>query len=422
MSVTRYVFSRPALLVSLLATATLLAGGWVLRLNQDNIRVSTVRDSAGVTMVSNTDPLLDQNCIALDTIPVLIIRSGTGAWADPFLSGTVGGVVLGDGRVALLDAGSRELRLYSASGTYLGFAGGPGHGPGEFVEPTWLGRGGADTLLVWDDAQRRLTAFDRTGRLLSSRLVAADGGERVGPSRVLGRFGDGSYFTGPGGLFQMPRERGQARIREPYGKLDAATGHVATLVEGRGSESVAGARGWYVLPFGKRDIAVAHGETLVMGDNGTSVLRYFGMDGVLVREVHWISHPAPVTDDDRDAHRQYAATISPRAVPPMDARYASVRPIFSGLHSAKGGQLWVESFTGGWESPGSWLVFNAEGRLLCRVSVPGRPRVLEIGDAYLLAVQQDGSGEETVTLYRHSGGRVGVGGADGRARLSTLWR
>lgn len=48
------------------------------------------------------------------------------------LFGVIGAISLSDGRIAVVDAGSSEIRYFSSEGAYLGAVGGVGDGPSEF--------------------------------------------------------------------------------------------------------------------------------------------------------------------------------------------------------------------------------------------------------------------------------------------------
>jgi len=361
----------------------------------------TVRDSAGVTIVVNHRPTSPHGCITVEKSPTVTIRSGGGQGDPmPILFRVAGGVALPDGRIALLNGGSRELLFYGADGTHLTSAGGPGGGPGEWLEPTWMNRGGPDTLLVWDETHRRLSMHDEAGGYLGSQQIGTDGGVGMGPSTISGRFRDGSLLTIPGGLVATPPPVGIQRSPESYGRLVLGTGRSTVLARGRGAERAVADERWYYLPFGKNDQTAALGGVLVVGDNGHSRLLYFGMDSRLRRVVTWISEPSPVTTADREAYRAHMASISPRAVPPDGAIYAEDRPRFATLQSDRLGWLWVRQYAAGWESPAPWLVFDEAGVLQCSVEAPGRVRPLEIGADYLLAVHRDDQDEETVVKYR----------------------
>ena len=72
-----------------------------------------------------------------------------------------------DGNVYVGEASGAEIRVYSPSGTVLRRFGGEGGGPGEFEGIPRFGVIG-DTVWAVDVEARRITLFDRQGRLLST--------------------------------------------------------------------------------------------------------------------------------------------------------------------------------------------------------------------------------------------------------------
>jgi hypothetical protein len=82
-----------------------------------------------------------------------------------------------------------------------------------------------------------------------------------------------------------------------------------------------------------------------------------------------------------------------------DARFADERPRFSAILSDLTGWIWVRSYAAGWERQGDWLLFDEDGVLRCRVELPDRLRVLQIGEGHLLGVARDELDEESVLLF-----------------------
>jgi hypothetical protein len=79
---------------------------------------------------------------------------------------------LADGRIVVLDGGSRQLRFFDSTGVVLGTVGMEGEGPGEFRNPTRLRRTFGDSLQVWDARLSRLSFFDDQGSFRSSSIQA----------------------------------------------------------------------------------------------------------------------------------------------------------------------------------------------------------------------------------------------------------
>jgi hypothetical protein len=116
------------------------------------------------------------------------------------LFGIVGGALLDDGRVAIANAGTSEIRVFRRDGTLSRRIGRQGAGPGEFRALSWIGTSTGDTLLAWDPSDLRITVFGSDGSLLETRRVSPPELEEypLGMMPVMvGRMNDGTFvFTG----------------------------------------------------------------------------------------------------------------------------------------------------------------------------------------------------------------------------------
>jgi hypothetical protein len=359
----------------------------------------TERDSAGVTVVSNHWDGSSRGCVTIAAEPTITAPADPAA---PPLYRVRGGAVLSDGGLAILNAGSRQVLFFGTDGRIERVVGRQGSGPGEFVNPTWLGHGRGDTLFVWDGGLMRLTVLGQAGELLAMHQVHA--GDADGkPIAIRGLFDDGSFFHSPGPLVFFDGTPGVVRLPEVYGRYDTTARRAEPLVDAAGVESVQGDGGIYVLPFGKEDIAVAHGDAVVIGDNGASALRWYGLDGRLRRVVDWVSEPVAVTAHDRRKYWERYGEVFPQHARRSEqrSRFAAERPRFASLRRDRAGWVWVGTYRPAWESRGGWLVFDEDGVLRCTVDPPrSRFAMLEIGEAYVLAVRTSEDGEETVVLHR----------------------
>lgn len=356
------------------------------------------RDSAGVTVVFNHTDGAARGCITIAGHPQITIPSGP---ASPPLFRVRGGAILGDGGIVLLNAGTKQLLVFGPDGRFRRAVGRAGSGPGEFMDPRWLGRGDGDTLYVWDGRLMRLSMFDGAGDLVGVHQVRV-GDERGLPVAISGRFADGAFLSAPGPLVFFDGTRGILRHPQPYGRYTLSTGVADSVTVGAGMEFVTGEGGVYELPFGKRDVVEPVGNLLVVGDDGTSVLRYYDRSGALRRRVNWVARPVPVTSRDRREYIRYVNSIFPSHAQRQerDTRFAEQRPLFSGMIADDLGWLWVRSWRGGWEAWGPWLVFDGEGVLRCSVDPPnGRFTALDIDASQVLGWQRDENDEESVVLH-----------------------
>ncbi len=123
-------------------------GGW-----------ATVTDTLGTGAVrlSHTPP-------ATPTPPSTLqeeLRIGSGESAASGGFGSIKGLqVLRDGRIAVLDATAKELRIFDTSGQLMEVFGGEGQGPAEFGEPFGLMQDASGRLWVPDYGNARMSVID----------------------------------------------------------------------------------------------------------------------------------------------------------------------------------------------------------------------------------------------------------------------
>lgn len=151
--------------LSLVALAAALSGGCG---SDGALSGFAVRDSAGVMIAENTAPVWEEGSAwRLSAEPALEIGVFEGA-PEYQLFRVAGALRLADGRIAVANSGTHELRFYSADGTYLSATGREGEGPGEFkglAQPLLLA---PDSLLVWDWSIARASIFDDDGTFARS--------------------------------------------------------------------------------------------------------------------------------------------------------------------------------------------------------------------------------------------------------------
>ena len=90
-----------------------------------------VRDSAGIRIVENTNPLW-QPGQEWRLSPEPVVDIGGGETEEQQLFRVAGALRLGNDRIAIADGGSMELRFYDSNGGHEKSVGGRGEGPGEF--------------------------------------------------------------------------------------------------------------------------------------------------------------------------------------------------------------------------------------------------------------------------------------------------
>jgi len=84
---------------------------------------------------------------------------GGGEQAEEQFYRVVGVARLSDGRVAVADAGSQEVRLFASDGRFLSSMGGKGAGPGEFTDLEFMAMLPGDSIFAYNGAPTRVTIF-----------------------------------------------------------------------------------------------------------------------------------------------------------------------------------------------------------------------------------------------------------------------
>jgi len=357
------------------------------------------RDSAGITIVESVGPAwgnpaqtgpVDPNAWRIDPEPVLdLSESGTG---DAHSFYQVRGMRrLPDGSLVVLNAGSDEIRQFSADGGFAGSFGGSGQGqgPGEFTNAQQLEVAG-DTILV----------VDRNGVI----SVFGPGPVLIRETR-LARRTLAVHAIGSGRLV--------ARIVPPIPELGRLTRVPETLrtyrLDGSGGDSIGWTPGYEdyivgdmrIVPlFQKKAVVDTHGGRIFTGSSDRMQVEEMTATGDTVRILRLAPYALAVTEAravaERDA-RLDAPTPQGRPMPPRlrqlieDMPLPTTRPAYADMIVDPTGAIWLRPFRGMSEGggPESWLVLDPSGRWLGRVEVPEDFHVWDIGIDEVLGVWHD---------------------------------
>ncbi len=169
------------------------------------------------------------------------------------LFNAVSSVRLDDGRIAVLNAGTHELRIYDAEGRIAGIEGREGNGPGEFAVPVRLYRVGRDSLMVYDRGNVRFSVHTLDGTFVRTERAVHERGRSAYDEWLYDR----SWIDGP----TLGRGRGPVRaaiekLPEPDAKVAyryvkvSPQGHLWVRQPGRPGAAVA----WIVYDLAARPI------------------------------------------------------------------------------------------------------------------------------------------------------------------------
>lgn len=337
----------------------------------------------------------------LDSPPVLALGGSTAVGQRTFYE-IVGLYRLSDGRIAVADGGSSELRLFERGGEHASTWGGSGDGPGEFRELSWMEGVEPDTLLMWDAAGNRITVFRPDEGLLSVEAFAGRG-------EVIGRFDDGSWLlrrrVSTGGI---PSRSGLRRDSADYVRV-LRDGEATPLLRlaGEGLYFVMGGDGFAVhpSPFVVEPLVATVGDDLLVVDPETGdFIRYD--DAGRERET-WRHEPARRTLGEVDRSRWLDRVLSQADHPAErtqarrvleDMEIPETAPLFDAI--VVGSQyIWVRRFVMPGDETASWDIMSHTGRWLATLAAPANLRIRQVGSDFILAVARDEFDAESVRLY-----------------------
>jgi hypothetical protein len=112
----------------------------------------------------------------VDSVPLTAIGISSG---DPRyeLDQANSAVRLADGRIAIANSGTHELRFYDASGGVAGVSGRDGDGPGEYRGAMAVYTMGPDSLVVYANGNQRYSVLDSLGRYAHTIRVTSSPAE-----------------------------------------------------------------------------------------------------------------------------------------------------------------------------------------------------------------------------------------------------
>ena len=371
---------------------------------------STVRDSAGVAIVENQDGIFpDGGGWSLAVEPDLVIGDLDGP-EETKLYRVRGATRLADGRFAVANDGSRELRIFLSDGSFQRSLGGEGEGPREFSSLILIGVLG-DSLVALDRRLRRVSLVHPDDGFGRSFTIA----EPVSSFPIGGWFFDSGSVL----LYDLPLsddegiEDGFRRAPAPLRSCDMSGDLLIDFGVFPGAESfISTSRTDHGLvselmsvPFGKSPQIAVAGSRLYLGSQDRFEVHVFDSDGSLLTIVRLARPPIPVTEAALESLIETElASYDDYERPAFRREFARMpgmefQPAHGSITADRNGYLFVEEFRAPGIESVQVNVFDPEGRLEGRFEIPARVEVLEIGPDYLLALYEDAMEVEYVHLY-----------------------
>ncbi len=376
----------------------------------------SVRDSAGVTLVTNPEEGLWDSQEAWTVREDL--RIGEFGGNANYQFGQVGAIAVNSrGEIVVVDRQLRELRFYSPAGDFIRAVGEPGTGPGEFgvgVGDVFVGPD--DGVLIPDVRNRRVHRYTPDGELLGSasldmeryrplrfkwNAAARRAAVQLRPTGVLSD--DDAVTTDELRLLEPTGELGDVLLRVPSGEL---LGPNVTR---------------YFTP--EPSWALSDSLTILYAVNSEYRIGSYDRSGQLTRVLSKAHEPRPITDRDIRAFFAYLdqawleAGVPPSRLEANHRRvsFAEVFPAFAFFNTGPAGSLWVQPIRAPGEltdaeierynfledfGDSDWDVFDDAGRFLGVVTMPPRfqPRIF-VGDA-IYGVARDEADVQYVVRLR----------------------
>lgn len=373
------------------------------------------RDSSGISIVENDVQVLDRECDSSES-PVLSIGKGEGD-EKYLLHRVFGATKLSDGKIALVNQGSSEIRLYDSTGTYSHSLGRSGEGPGEFQNAFYLWRLSDNILWTGDYDPWEFEVFHAdTGFVRQVRPRP----QYINSPEHIGVLADGRTV-----LASSINRRGNFDVlRLAFVLHDASGALVDTLKvmpNGRWGRVLDEEASMIVYPLFESFAEFAAADTtMILGHGDRPELTIYsateGFEPTTI--IRWTTPDRTVSDSEVEAafnriKERYSGMDGERAsrfMAPLvheDRPVAEVKPAFSDVVIGTDGSVWVRRFQADDESADTqWLRFNKSGRYLCETSVPGRLEVYEFGGDYVLGKIRDSVGVERVVEHTLSSSGV----------------
>jgi hypothetical protein len=372
--------------------------------------VHAIRDSAGIQIVENREPLwTDSTQWRVAERPSLQIGESADGRAEQQFANIMGVHRLANGQIAVLDSWALAVVFFDSSGVLLGRVGRAGKGPGEFPERERLSlfSCGADTVYV--AMQLRVSAFTPPNRHVRTfsldrpaRMRACVAGRFVGELRPSWRRSTG-VFT-------------DSLVLAAFG-LNGTMGAVIDTLPAEENDWIKSGEG-----FGYS--RAVFGRVLSIAGRGTTLATGFG-DGfhVEVRDTAGaVTRIVRIADLDRTAGAAEIDRFRSFVFNPwrgnsaerthLESRLEAARdrplPAFAELRLDAGGNIWARLYDHldavafydysslirqfqrpSFDDARRWIVIRADGRYLGEVSTPPRFTVHEIGEDWIIGVWRD---------------------------------
>jgi hypothetical protein len=385
---------------------------------------ATTRDSAGIAIIDYGS--LDSIALPIWRIgDSTLLKIGAEDRGDPYILDQITGAKrLDNGSIVVsMRSGDGVVRLFDANGNFVRQVGRKGGGPGEYSWAAMMYRFRGDSIAIYDGNRHSLLYYDSDGRFArQTRIVRSKSAESSGDLDAFdlkGAFADGMVLAAT----SIPERRspppgtivvdsitlyklasGEApRVR--FGRFWDSEHTMRELPESawQGGPSTPADR---TVPVGPPRALVAAGPTEMYYARGnTFEINTFNDSGQLTRIIRGAVTPVPRPNTPMLARRMRARLgTEPTVTLDLSSTLPPFLPPIAGLVTDRVGNLWVRSDgpPAGPRGDHSWLIFDPTGSLIAMANLPRLQRISEIGRDYVLGIQTNSDGVESVVMKRLS--------------------
>ena len=317
-----------------------------------------------------------------------------------------GALRLPDGRIVVLNRGTKEIRFFDATGSFMSSLGRDGDGPGEFRDPIEISVLTPDSLLVWDWALNRVSVVTVEGafvRVFVPQPTAPNPTGRIGVAEHGRTVVIGSHEVRiPSGSGFIP----QRLLLLRYDVEGVLRDTAATLPYGSVGVIDAESRMAGGPIFEARGSFATDGTNLYLADGSDPEVRVLNASQQLGRILRWTPPDRTVTPEDVDRYKsERLEGLSGGALQLTRKRYEAVPaadqfPAVSNILVDSDGNTWVRRFQQPFSELQTWWRFDSEGTFRCALDLPVELYVLQIDTGFVLAVAKDDLGTESVVTFR----------------------
>ena len=390
---------------------------------------AATRDSAGIRIVENAGPAWSAGTrwTVVDS-PLLDIGGKAGGPAYE-VDQVRGPVRLADGRIAIANASTNDIRIYDPQGKHLHTSGRAGSGPGEYSMIGGIWRGPGDSLVVDDILVRRITVLDHDGNIGRSfslggsqgALVSANG--QVNLAVPVGLLADGSMVGVSQSLGINQQRAGVFRdsvsvihygsdgaVHDTLGRFPGTEMEQLTLHVGQREISSPSP-----VPLGKQTVVLVDQGRFAIAQNNIWELEFRSAEGKLRTLARAPNKAARLTPSDiaasrKEQLRSLEAAPMFRSIPEVvrsqlrgrveQVSYPATLPFFASLLADPAGNVWAEEAAPPTRKAKRFVVVDSTGRWLGTVEFPRdfRPTLITEDAAY--GVWKDENDVEHVRGYR----------------------